>query len=64
MSTRREPMSVWDVLDMSSEDFETALESNNTGGQVAVSRYKDGSSKVHWGGPSGPMSYDKNGEEC
>jgi hypothetical protein len=55
---------MWNVLEMSPEDFNTEMESNNTGGKVAVTRFKDGSSTVHWGGPCGPMSYDKNGEEC
>jgi hypothetical protein len=64
MSTSRGPMSVWDVFDMSPEDFKTEMESDNTGGKVAVTRYKDGSSKYHFGGPCGPMTFDKNGEEC
>ena len=39
-------------------------EDNNTGGQVEVTRWRDGSSTVHHGGPCGPMSYNKYGEEC
>ncbi len=31
---------------------------------VEVTRYSDGSSTYHHGGPAGDMSYDEFGEEC
>lgn len=42
----------------------TSLESNNSGGKTKVTRYDDGSSTVHHGGPVGDVSYNKFGEEC
>lgn len=42
----------------------TEWEDNNTGGKVEVTRYKDGSTTYHHGGPCGPMNYNKHGEEC
>lgn len=45
-------------------DYQRAKESDNTGGEVEVTRYRDGSSTVHWGGPCSPTNYDANGEEC
>lgn len=61
------PNGIWD--DTPEESYEgeysiTRMEDNGTGGKVKVTRYADGSSTVHWGGPCGPMHYDKFGEEC
>ena len=42
----------------------TKTESDQTGGTVDVTYYKNGKSTVHWGGPCGDSHYDENGEEC
>lgn len=34
------------------------------GTKVPVTRYRDGSSTVHWGGPCPDTHYDAYGEEC
>ena len=34
------------------------------GGEVDVTTYSDGSSKVHFGGPCGSVDYDEFGREC
>lgn len=39
-------------------------EKTPTGGEVQVTRYSDGSSTVHFGGPCGPQNYNEFGEEC
>lgn len=35
-----------------------------SGTSVKVTRYSDGSSKVHFGGPVGDVNFDENGEQC
>ena len=50
--------------DISREDVHTSYESDNAGGKVEVSRYSDGTSTVHWGGPCGSSNYDEYGREC
>lgn len=52
------------LSELAPEDYETNWESDGTGGEVEVTRYADGSSTYHFGGPCGPMSFDENGEEC
>jgi len=42
----------------------TGYEPNNTGGKTRVTRYSDGSSTVHHGGPVGDTQYNEFGEEC
>jgi len=34
------------------------------GEYVPVTHYRDGSSRVHWGGMGGTTAYDANGEEA
>lgn len=34
------------------------------GERVRVTRYRDGSSTYHYGGPCGDVQYDSNGDEC
>lgn len=46
------------------KDYVDEMEDNGTGGKVRVTRYSDGTSTVHWGGPCGSVNYDENGEEC
>lgn len=52
--------------DSSFIDFraERKKEKEPTGGEVEKTYYSDGSSRVHWGGPTGPQDYDEFGEEC
>ena len=50
--------------EIADEDKITRYERNNTGGKTEVTRYSDGSSTYHHGGPCGPSSFDANGEEC
>lgn len=45
-------------------DYKRRHENDNTGSQVEVTRYKDGTSTYHFGGPVGIVHYDENGEEC
>lgn len=45
-------------------DYTTKYERDNTGGKIKVTRYADGTSKYHFGGPCGSQCYDENGEEC
>lgn len=42
----------------------TRWENDNTGGKVKVTRYSDGSSTYHFGGPCGSQDYDEFGNEC
>jgi hypothetical protein len=35
-----------------------------SGSKVKVTRFSDGSSTVHWGGPCGDSQYNDLGEEC
>jgi hypothetical protein len=53
-----------DRENMNRDDFEEGYEDDNTGGKVRVSRYSDGTTTVHHGGPCGDSHYDENGEEC
>lgn len=46
------------------EDKRTVYEKDLSGNLVKVTRYSDGSSTVHWGGPCGSTSYDEYGNEC
>jgi len=50
--------------DYEGQDSVTKTESDQTGGTVEVTYYKNGKSTVHWGGPCGDSHYDENGEEC
>jgi len=42
----------------------TGKERTISGSDVEVTRYSDGSSTYHHGGPCGSSDYDENGEEC
>lgn len=48
---------------MERQDYSERKERNN-GSDISVTRYRDGSSTVHWGGPCGSTNYDEFGEEC
>ena len=58
------PMSLRNDRDVSEWDYSRNWESDNTGGKVEVTRYADGSSTYHFGGPCGPIHFDSNGEMC
>ncbi len=58
------PMCYWDKRKLKRGDATTSNEPNNTGSTFRVTRYKDGTSTVHHGGPCGDSHYDENGEEC
>lgn len=62
MYSNHKPMS--QRPDLYEEYGKTRMERTPSGSEVAVTRYEDGSSTVHWGGPCGSTSYDENGEEC
>jgi len=51
-----------ETLDQS--DYSTGKERTPSGNEVEVTRFSDGSSKVHFGGPCGSQTYDEYGEEC
>lgn len=45
-------------------DHHTRKRESWQGHDEEVTRFKDGSSIRHGGGPCGDMHYDENGEEC
>lgn len=45
-------------------DATTEKERVLTGVEIEVTRYSDGSSTHHFGGPCGSVNYDEFGEEC
>lgn len=45
-------------------DYTCRAEPNGTGGTVWVTRFSDGSSITHWGGPAGKGYHNEIGEEC
>lgn len=49
--------------EVSDEDRRSGFERHN-GTDFKVTRYSDGTSTVHHGGPCGDTHYDENGEEC
>ena len=58
------PMCHRDLGDLDREDYRDGWEVGPSGQEEHVTRYADGSSKVHGSGPAGPMFYDKYGNEC
>lgn len=58
------PMCLWDEDEVDPLDRRTEYEDDTTGGKEKITRFADGSSIRHCGGPAGPMYYDKYGEEC
>lgn len=53
-----------DIDKLSKGSFSTKKEKTPSGTSVEVIRFKDGSSKVKWGGPCGSTNYNEFGEEC
>lgn len=45
-------------------DYTVSEERTLSGSSVSVTRYADGTSTHHFGGPCGSANYDENGEEC
>jgi len=64
----REPMSNWDDDRFSDDDRRRTktdtFRNGSTGSQERVTRYPDGSSTRHGGGPAGDTRYNDQGEEC
>lgn len=60
----RKPMAHRDIEELDRDDYRTSKEPTPSGDQVEVTRFKDGTSRVNWGGPCGSSCYDANGEEC
>ena len=58
------PMARRDLESLDRGDYSTAKERTASGSDVEVTRFKDGTSRVNWGGPCGSSCYDANGEEC
>lgn len=58
MCKEYDPNRSYDPDHHSTEEFEWQ------GHTERVTRFKDGSSIRHGGGPCGPTKYDENGEEC
>jgi hypothetical protein len=53
-----------DYMDYPGNIVKEEYERDNTGGDVKVSHYRDGSTRYHHGGPGGHQDYDKYGREC
>ena len=53
-----------DMGDMDRGDYYTETERTNTGGNVDVTYFSDGSFTTHHGGPCGPSYCDEYGREC
>lgn len=65
ISTPREKRLCYKRLeDLEPDQYKTSLEDYHTGGKIKVTRYADGTSRVHWGGPCGDTCYNEYGEEC
>lgn len=58
------PISSRPSRDRTEDDVSVRTKERHNGADIDVTYYKDGSSKVHWGGPCGSTSYDEYGEEC
>ncbi len=49
---------------LESTDYKETYVDDHTGGKTRVTRYRDGTSTFHYGGPCGKVNYDQYGEEC
>jgi hypothetical protein len=68
MYPERKNMCTWKDAEFSDDDRRKtrteSTRSGSTGAYERVTRYPDGSSTWHCGGPCGDVHYDQYGEEC
>ena len=57
------PLCVVPLGNLDEEDY-TTVEEEWQGNRLSVTHFSDGSTTYNFGGPAGPASYDKYGEEC
>lgn len=61
---RKEPLCYKDRDELQQSDYSEGWESDGIGGKVRVTRFRDGSSTYHRGGPCGDQHSDRYGNEC
>lgn len=60
----KKKMCYMDLEELSPDDYVDGWENGISGTPEHITRYADGTTTRHGGGPAGPMHYDKYGNEC
>lgn len=63
LTRNKKPMCDTPTEELSIFDYSTKMEDSPTGGKMKVTRFSDGSTTYHGGGPGGPISFDEYGRE-